>query len=241
MKVGWAVTEKGLGELWETVKEDLEKLVECYEKVNKVTSLGQISRLRRIAVGKAEVKRKTVLDAGAGPGYITAEALKQGAVIVFTLDPLERMIEEELRTLSDYSRVKYEPIQGVFEEMPLKDNSVDAVVSSFALRDAYDLERAVGEIARVLKPKGKVVILDFYKPESRTKAKLIELYLRVGFPILSILAGCAKPSLYTNLYKTYRKHLSGEEYVKLFRKHFRKVHIETRMFGVMILEASNKY
>ncbi|MCE4606077.1 MAG: class I SAM-dependent methyltransferase [Desulfurococcales archaeon] len=239
--VDWTVKEKGLGELWETVKEDLEKLVECYEKVNRITSFGQISRLRRIAVRKASVEGKKVLDAGSGPGYITVEALRQGAMMVFTLDPLMRMIEEQRKNLSVFPREKHEPIQGVFEGIPLKDDSMDAIISSFALRDAYDLEQAISEIARVLTPHGKVVILDFYKPESTVKAKAIEFYLRIGFPILSLLAGCTKPSLYADLYKTYRKHLTGEEYMELFRKYFKKVKLETRMFGVMILEASDKY
>ncbi len=239
--VDQTVEEKGLGELWETVKEDLEKLVECYEKVNKITSLGQISKLRRIAVRKANVKDKKVLDAGAGPGCITIEALRQGATLVFTLDPSMRMIDEQQKNLSGLPRGKYESMQGMFEEIPLKSNSIDAIISSFALRDAYDLEQAVNEIARVLNPHGKVVILDFYKPKSLVKAKIIELYLRIGFPILSLFAGCTKPSLYADLYKTYRKHLTGEEYVKLFGKHFREVKVETRMFGVMILEASDKY
>lgn len=239
--VDQTVEEKGLGELWETVKEDLEKLVECYEKVNKITSLGQISKLRRIAVRKAYVKDKKVLDAGAGPGYIAIEALRQGATMVFTLDPSMRMIGEQHKNLSGLPRGKYESIQGMFEEIPLKSNSIDAIISSFALRDAYDLEQAVNEIARVLNPHGKVVVLDFYKPKSIVKAKIIELYLRIGFPTLSLFAGCTKPSLYADLYKTYRKHLTGEEYVKLFGKYFREVKLETRMFGVMILEASYKY
>ncbi|MEB3786797.1 MAG: methyltransferase domain-containing protein, partial [Desulfurococcales archaeon] len=149
------MTEKGLGDLWETVKEDLERLVGCYERVNKVTSLGQISRLRRIAVRKASVEGRIVLDAGAGPGYIAMEALRQGASFVYLLDPIKRMIEEEKKNLSQYPRYRYDFLQGVFESIPLRDNSVDAVISSFALRDAYDLEEAVREIARVVKPSGK--------------------------------------------------------------------------------------
>jgi demethylmenaquinone methyltransferase/2-methoxy-6-polyprenyl-1,4-benzoquinol methylase len=150
-----------------------------------------------------------VLDAGAGPGYIAMEALRQGASFVYLLDPIERMIEEERKNLSRYPRYSYDFLQGVFESIPLANNSVDAVISSFALRDAYDLEKAVGEIARVVKPSGKVVILDFYKPESRYMSKLIELYLRIGFPLLSLLAGCSSPGLYKDLYKTYRRHLTG--------------------------------
>ena len=234
------LTEKGLGDLWETVKEDLEKLVECYERVNKVTSLGQISKLRRIAVRKAGVEGRIVLDAGAGPGYIALEALRQGASFVYLLDPIERMIEEEKKNLSQYPRYRYDFLQGVFESIPLKDNSVDAVISSFALRDAYDLDEAVREIARVVKPSGKVVILDFYKPESKYKSKLIELYLRIGFPLLSLLAGCRSPGLYTDLYKTYRKHLTGREYWELFNRHFKNVNVENRMIGVMIIEATGK-
>ncbi len=231
---------KGLGDLWDPIKASLEELVECYERVNRVTSLGQIGRLRRQAVREARVENGVILDAGAGPGFIGLISLDMGARTVFLLDPIERMIEEQKRNLEAVERFRYESLQGVFESLPFKDSSLDAVITSFALRDAYDLDKAVSEIARVLKPSGSLVILDFYKPSNKLWASLIGLYLKYGIPFLSRIAGCRKSLLYKGLYETYKKHLTGNEYMQLLSRHFEQVEIKTRMMkSVMIAVARN--
>ena len=228
----------GLGDYWEEIEESLRTLIECYEKVNKVISWGNIGRLRRKAIRIADVSSKKVLDAGCGPGYMGAEALRQGANKVYFLDPLPEMLAEIPKTLRGI-RGEYERVMGIFEKLPFRNYSIERVVAGFSLRDAYDLEAAVKEISRILVPDGKVVILDFYRPDNRIHAALIEAYLRWGVPSLALLAGCRKAGLYVGLYKTYRRHLTGSQYKKLFERYFKNVKINVLMGSVMLLEASH--
>jgi ubiquinone/menaquinone biosynthesis C-methylase UbiE len=110
----------------------------------------------------ADLRGKTVLDAGAGSGRATFECLRQGAARVYAVDPspgLLHLLEQKLT--SQPSRQQVMPLRGRFDALPLEDNSVDTALSAsaFTAEPAQGGEPGLAELLRVTRPGGKVVLI----------------------------------------------------------------------------------
>ena len=100
----------------------------------------------------------TILDIGCGPGILSNEILKQTPnAIVIGIDPLKKMLMLAKQNLAATDVQKFNPILGVSEKLPLKDNSIDTIVSRFSLPYWKQPKESFFEMNRVLKPNGKVV------------------------------------------------------------------------------------
>jgi ubiquinone/menaquinone biosynthesis C-methylase UbiE len=99
-----------------------------------------------------------ILDLGCGPGLLSIEILKQiPEAIVIGVDPLIKMLSLA-RDNRDKSSVQiFEPVLGISEKIPLKDKSIDTVVSRFSLPYWKQPNDSFLEIHRVLKPNGKII------------------------------------------------------------------------------------
>jgi SAM-dependent methyltransferase len=104
----------------------------------------------------------TVLDIGSGSGTdsLIASLLAGAAGRVYGLDMAEAMLEKLRRNIASMGATNVDPLAGNAEEIPLADASVDVVTSNGVLNLVPDKPRAFGEIARVLKPGGRVQISD---------------------------------------------------------------------------------
>jgi demethylmenaquinone methyltransferase/2-methoxy-6-polyprenyl-1,4-benzoquinol methylase len=124
-----------------------------------------------------------VLDVACGTGLIAVEAAKilgPNADIV-CIDPSRGMLEEAKKKL------KATFIQGRAESLPFPDNSFDFLTMGFALRHVSDLELTFREYRRVLKPGGKVLILEVSKPASRFGRFFFTVYFGRIYPWLTQL------------------------------------------------------
>jgi ubiquinone/menaquinone biosynthesis C-methylase UbiE len=99
-----------------------------------------------------------ILDLGCGPGLLSIEILKQiPEAIVIGVDPLIKMLSLA-RDNRDGSSVQiFEPVLGISEKIPLKDKSIDTIVSRFSLPYWKQPNDSFLEIHRVLKPNGKII------------------------------------------------------------------------------------
>lgn len=99
-----------------------------------------------------------ILDLGCGPGLLSVEILKQiPDAMVIGIDPLIKMLVLAKEN-TDTSGVQiFEPVLGVSEKIPLKDNSIDTIVSRFSLPYWKQPLESFLEMNRVVKPKGKIV------------------------------------------------------------------------------------
>jgi len=95
-----------------------------------------------------------VVDIGAGPGFLVAEMAAEGARVV-AVDPSASM-----RELARGRDVDFEVVDGSAERLPLPDGSVDAAVATQVLEYVPDVPGALAEIRRVLRPGGRVLLLD---------------------------------------------------------------------------------
>ncbi len=105
--------------------------------------------------------RETVLDVGAGTGFLT-EAAAKAAGKVIALDLSKSMTDEAINKLAG-KNVEFKI--GSVERIPLSDSSVDAVVGNMFLHHCPDPEKAIREMIRVLRPGGRIVFADMQEHE----------------------------------------------------------------------------
>jgi demethylmenaquinone methyltransferase/2-methoxy-6-polyprenyl-1,4-benzoquinol methylase len=226
----------GLGSLWSRVEDALRGLIPVYDKVNRVISLGQDFRLRRLAVAKAIKGRDLlVLDAGCGPGTMSKTILDSTDRVkqIILLDPLKEMLKQSKHRLGD-DRCAF--VQAVFEHLPFRSGVFDVSVSAFALRDAIDLTTALTELSRVVKACGGVVlILDLGKPDTKLLQAAIGFYWRVFAPLLASAYIGKDGLIYRLLYYTYLKLPTNAHLEKIVGKLFTHIELEERMMGGVII------
>lgn len=159
-----------------------------YDKVENLLSFGSGRWYRRQALLRAGLKPSMkVLDVAMGTGLVTREAITiAGAGNVTGLDPSLGMIEQARRTLD------VKTVVGVGEALPFGDGEFNFLSMGYALRHLPDLRRAFAEFYRVLKPGGRVCILEITRPDGRLKRKLFSGYMRHVLPTVARLGGSRK-------------------------------------------------
>jgi len=124
-----------------------------------------------------------LLDVACGTGLVAVEAEKilGTAANITCLDPSEGMLA--------VARTKLQArfVQGRAEALPFADDSFDFLTMGYALRHVSDLETTFREYRRVLKPGGKLLILEVTKPANRFGAFLFRLYFGRIYPWLTQL------------------------------------------------------
>ena len=124
-----------------------------------------------------------LLDVACGTGLVAVEAAKilGTAENITCLDPSAGMLVVARAKLPAHF------IQGRAEKIPLADNSFDFLTMGYALRHVTRLHDTFQEYRRVLKPGGKLLILEVTKPRGRVGGFLFELYFRRIYPFLTRL------------------------------------------------------
>jgi ubiquinone/menaquinone biosynthesis C-methylase UbiE len=121
-----------------------------------------------------------LLDLGSGPGLLSVKLLQQiPEAEVVGIDPLPQMLRlAKENVLKSYAQA-FEVLQGASEKIPLKDDSVDGIVSRFSLPYWSQPEESFREMHRVLKPGGIVVLEELNKEFPGWKLMLLKLRMRV--------------------------------------------------------------
>ncbi len=106
-----------------------------------------------------ELPNPYILDLGCGPGLLSAEILKQiPRATVIGIDPLKKMLTLAKENTKTSTVQIFEPILGISEKIPLKENSINVIVSRFSLPYWEHPQNSFSEMNRVLKPKGKIIL-----------------------------------------------------------------------------------
>lgn len=151
-----------------------------YDITNAILSGGQAA-LWRIATVKALRAQpgEKILDIAAGTGTSSKAIAKSGAEVV-ALDFSPGMIAEGRKKHPDITFVK-----GDAEALPFPPASFDAVTISFGLRNVQNPQLALGEMYRVLKPGGRVVICEFSHPPAPLMKSAYQAYLKYVMPAIA--------------------------------------------------------
>ena len=150
-----------------------------YDTVNNVVSFGSGHRYRRDALARNGLKSgMRLLDVATGTGVVArAAATITGDVI--GLDPSIGML------LAGRAKRTLPAIQAIGEQLPIRSASVDFITIGFALRHLADLRTAFAEYRRVLRPGGKLLILEITPPRSRVARAWLRTYMRGVVPIVA--------------------------------------------------------
>ena len=154
-----------------------------YDRANRILSLGLDQGWRRQAIRLLEDKAQgDVLDLCAGTLDLTEMLIERGAKSVVSVDFSEQMLDVGAQKLDPEA-----PFRCVVADarcLPLEDNSVDAILCAFGLRNVPEVEKAIAECARVLRPGGRMVVLDFFQPTTFLSRLLQGTYNRFVVPIV---------------------------------------------------------
>ena len=157
-----------------------------YDKAEALTGFGSGAWYRR------EVLRRNglttgmrLLDVAAGTGLVTVAAaeLVGESGHVWALDPSPGMLAELQK------KVSVETLLGYAEEIPLPDAEVDFVSMGYALRHVGDLDKAFSEYHRVLRPNGRVCLMEISRPANRVLRGLLHWHISVLVPLMARLSG----------------------------------------------------
>lgn len=177
-------------------------IARSYDLNNRLHSLWQDQAWRRFAVRKADVKPgDRVLDVACGTGDLTLAFARSGAAGVVGLDFTGEMLDiarhkSQARGLPD-ERVQY--LQGDAQDLPFDDASFDVVSIAFGIRNVLDPAKAVREFRRVLRPGGRLIVLEFAEPGLPPVRWFNNLYCRRIMPVTATLISGDRSGAYKYL------------------------------------------
>ncbi len=120
-----------------------------------------------------------VLDVASGPAFLLLELAGRLKSPKLTAQDYSKHMLEIAKASARNAGYEIETLECPAEKIELADDSMDVVTCKQLLHEAKDVERAISEIARVLKPGGKAFIIDFDADGSRIIARMIKILLRV--------------------------------------------------------------
>lgn len=168
-----------------------------YDRVDRLLAFGSGSWYRRQALVRAGLASgMRMLDVAVGTGLVAREAVPivGAAGSVIGVDPSAGMLAQSgLHGLT--------LVRGRAELLPLASQSFDFVCMGYALRHLADLEMAFREFRRVLKPGGRLLVLEITRPEGRFALALLKAYLHVVLPQLTRLVARSPDT--ATLYRYY--------------------------------------
>ncbi len=151
----------------EEVAEMFNKISKRYDFLNHFLSLGIDKIWRRKAVNMLkEIEPKRILDLATGTGDFAIQLLKLNPVEVVGMDISEGMLEVGREKMKKRSFDKViSMLLGDSENLPFDDHYFDALTVGFGVRNYENLEKGLAEMLRVVRPGGKIIILEFSKPK----------------------------------------------------------------------------
>ena len=152
-----------------------------YERWASVLSMGQDRRWRETMVGGLDVEPDMrVLDVAAGTGSITRLLAERGADVI-SLDQSDQMLSQAVAHGAT-------GVRATAEALPFPDQSFDRVTFGYLLRYVADVPAALVELARVLRPGGRIGMVEFGRPDGIWGPPWW-LYTRVGLPVAGSIIG----------------------------------------------------
>ena len=193
----------------EGVRTMFDRIAPVYDAMNRIMTAGLDQRWRR-ATARAVVKPgDDVLDAACGTGDLGIACAKEGGRVV-GLDFSERMLERARRKAPEV-----EWIRGDMLELPFEDGRFDAATVGFGVRNVADLQRSIRELRRVLKPGGRLAILEITQPRGP-----LRIFYSLWFDRIVPLLGKVLPggAAYTYLPASVKRFPDAESLAALLRE-----------------------
>lgn len=171
-----------------------DKIAGHYDLLNTVFSLGTDKYWRKELSGEVS-DRSLILDIATGTAEVAITISENHSCRrIVGIDPSIKMLGIGLAKIHKFSNIDL--VQGMNEHLPFASNTFDAVTIAFGIRNTKDLELSLQEILRVLKPHGKLSILEFTTPNSPFFRPVFLLYSRYIMPLIGSLFGSRREYKY---------------------------------------------
>jgi len=215
------------------------KIAKHYDSLNTLFSFG-MDKLWRKKLADQVKGSNLVLDIATGTGEVAIETARKLKASVIGIDPSSQMLGigklkcESLKLSDDISLV-----QGFAEDLPFSVNSFDAITIAFGIRNTVDPLKSLNEMNRVLKPQGKVAILEFTIPKNAIFAPLYLFYFRKFLPFIGSFFGSKKE--YKYLSDSTSNFPQREKFLELMKEaRFVSLNSIELMIGTVIIYTGEK-
>jgi demethylmenaquinone methyltransferase/2-methoxy-6-polyprenyl-1,4-benzoquinol methylase len=160
-----------------------------YDELSAALSFWQDPRWRRALVSEARPRGgQRILDVATGTGMVAAELLARADCTVVGIDQSAAMLSRARARFAGADSARIELVEGQAEALPFADHSFDALTFTYLLRYVDDPRATVAELARVVRPGGRVTSLEFGVPPWPPAYLAWRFYTAVGLPSLGRLA-----------------------------------------------------
>lgn len=210
-------------------------IADRYDLITKLLSFGQDARWKRTLIARAQLQPgERVLDLACGTGDLGFAAAAQGGRVV-GLDLTHRMLQ-----LAAHKSAAATFLTGDMTHLPFVPRSFDVVTTGYGLRNVPDLAAAIDEIARVLRPGGRLLSLDFNRPESSLiRAAYLSYLTAVGGALGWLLH--RDPDTYRYIPASIRRYPGAAGVAALLTAGgFTNVRVVPLLFGLMTLHLAER-
>ena len=212
------------------------RIARHYNRMNRLMTAGQDIRWRREAIRSLRLSPGSrLLDLGTGTGDLGREALRQ--------QPDTRLVTADFNfdmLLVGQASAPLPWLNADALHLPFADQSFDAVVSGFLLRNVGSLTSALTEQYRILKPGGRMVVLETTRPRLNIFTPLVWLHMHFIIPFLGALVSRDREA-YRYLPASSEAFLSAEELAaQMVSTGFKQVGFRRRMFGTIAIHWGDK-
>jgi demethylmenaquinone methyltransferase/2-methoxy-6-polyprenyl-1,4-benzoquinol methylase len=225
----------------ERVRRMFAAIARSYDLNNRLHSFGRDQAWRKAAVKLADVREgEQVLDCACGTGDLTLAFARTGAKRVVGTDFTQEMLDIAGTKLADQSgRVTFQQADAM--NLPFDDESFDIVSIAFGIRNVADPARAIAEFYRVLRPGGRVVILEFDEPRNPLIRLGNDLYTKHIMPMTATLIARDRSGAYRYLPKSVETFMKREAMQSALRQAgFGELKARPMTFGVCVCHVGKK-
>jgi demethylmenaquinone methyltransferase/2-methoxy-6-polyprenyl-1,4-benzoquinol methylase len=213
-----------------------------YDFLNHLLSLNIDKRWRDQTaklVPPATAQDGPILDLCTGTGdlALTYDRHAGGTVPIIATDFCREMLGRGFKKASDIGaieRVRF--VEADAQALPFPENTFQLVTIAFGLRNITDPDRGLAEIVRVVRPGGRIAILEFSKPRHRVVGRLYSWYFRFALPLIGQLLSRSRESAYRYLPESVLRFPDYEALAEKLGKHgLREVRFVPLTFGIVTL------
>lgn len=217
------------------------RIAERYNLMNRLMTAGQDQRWRKVVIDKAQIPPNgTVLDLATGTGDIAFEARKHvpSAQVIGADFALPMMFVGQRQRMGNH--IEWAGADAL--QLPFPDNSFDAITSGYLVRNVPDIHQTLHEQLRVVKPGGRIVILDTSPPPDNLLRPFIIIHLKYVIPTMGrLISGKEGADAYQYLPESTQSFKTPDELAGIMREvGIINVDYQPMMFGTMAIHWGEK-
>lgn len=213
-----------------------------YDFLNHLLSMGIDKGWRKKAIAEiAKVSPKAILDVATGTGDLAIAASRLNPDKIIGIDIAAQMLDVGRVKLKEKGLDELITMQvGDSEALPFEDNSFDAITCAYGVRNFEHLEAGLKEMNRVMRPGGKLAILEFSHPKKFPVKQGYQFYFKYILPTLGKLVS-KHSTAYSYLPESVMAFPEGQNFCKILGDcGFKDAHARPLTFGITTLYTASK-